>query len=172
VFLNRWRTDVDPIHQRTERTREFRTQYAQLGLKLLATLHGGAIVAVPVIAHVVGIPMKTAIADLLLSEALFLGGLALVLLGVMFSYITLDVDVIRHKAERVAARIQVVQAEFPDECSEAMTSELNGAKADQVKFWGYGVALSWTVASICLLSWLCLIGGGIAAGAVLATMGV
>lgn len=168
AFLQLWKTDVAPVHDRTERSREFRTQYAQITLKSLLAVHGIALVAFPVVAKFIGAPLAANIHLLLLGEGSFLAGLLLVFTAMVLSYITLDADVNRQKGERAAARARLLQV-FPDLFTEAPEAEELRSEAEQRRFWKIGVRLSWVTVAVVLLSMATLLAGGLFAGLLFAT---
>ena len=167
AFLQLWKTDVAPVHDRTERSREFRTLYARLGLTSLLVAHGVALVAFPVVARFVGAPLAADVHLLILGEASFLAGLLLVFMAMVLAYITLDADVNRQKGERAAARSRLIRI-FPDLFGDAPEAEDLKSEAEQRRFWKIGVRLSWLTVVVILLSMACLLAGGIFAGMLLA----
>jgi hypothetical protein len=171
AFLHLWTTDVAPVHERTERSREFRTRYALLKQKSLLLAHGVALVAFPLVARFVGAPIADDVHLLLLGEASFLAGLLLILTTMVLAYITLDADVNRQKGERAAARSRLIRM-FPELFGDAPEAEDLKSDAEQRKFWRIGVRLSWLAVVVSLLSMACLLAGGIFAGMLLARVAV
>jgi hypothetical protein len=169
AFLARWRTDVAPVHDRCERSREFRAQYAQLTLKSLLVAHGAALVAFPAVARLIEAPVGAQIQRFLFAEGCFLLGALLILVTMLVAYATLDVDVTRQKGERAAARRRLIESEFPEQFGDALEAEGVSAEADQTKHWRLGVGLSWVAMVLVAASILCLALGGFVAGRLLAT---
>jgi hypothetical protein len=97
----------------------------------------------------------------------FFSGLCAAVIATLLCYVTLDVDVVRQKAERSAARVRIVKAEFPQSFVPEMAAMLERTIATEKRFWGIGVSLAWLAAALVVLSLLPFIAGGIEAGYVL-----
>lgn len=167
VFRDCWATDVAPVHERTELSRRLRAEYAQLALKALMALNGGALVAVPALAVWIGIPLGLHAATLRGALGLFFAGLVAAVLAAMIGYVTLDIDVVRQKAERSAARTRIVETEFPDSYSADMAALFARTLAHEHRFWRLGVGLAWIAAALLVVALLCFVAGGVVAAALL-----
>jgi hypothetical protein len=164
AFVQIWQTDVAPVHDKTERSREFRTQYFQLALKTTFSMNAAAMVAVPVIGRLLGARFDEQMPLFLRSEGQFLAGLLLVVLAMLFQWITLDVDVIRQKGERAEARQRMRETGFEDRAGDSMEAERVRSRRHQAKYWRIGVGLMWTCVVLLVLASLLFLRGSLLAG--------
>lgn len=147
AFAARWNSDVRPVHERTERSRVFRTVYIVLGvcaaLALNAVAFGGSIMVAAQYAPEVR-------AELVASQKMFLLGIAIALLELTLWFIVLDTDVMRQKRERLAARLSLAM-QFGQDCAELATfkSKVRGVESF---YWSVGVGLTWTNVVLQLVS--------------------
>ena len=151
-FKDLWSTDVAPVHERTEASRQFRTQYAHLAIRTMIGLNAGGMIAVPLVGWLLGVPYAPAKDAMISSLSLFLVGLVLILVAVLLCYIMLDIDVIRQKAERIAARYQIVRIEFSDSFTKDMEEAFDKSVRTQHVFWRLGEGLAWTSVVLGVLS--------------------
>ena len=167
AFFRRWRADVAPVHERTERSREFRAGYARLALTSLSLANGGALLTLPAVARLAQASFAGHMRPFLLAEGLFFVGLLLVLKAMILAYLTLDADVVRQKGERAAARARL-RAEFPEQFPEAPEAERVRSESEQSKYWRVGVGLSWATVAVVTGSLAALAAGGVFAARFLA----
>ena len=169
AFAVRWRSDVLPVHERTENSRTFRTLYIALGVMTAIGLNVGALIAFPFILSALDLDAQKAMDAVLQAQSYFLYGTALGLLELIFWFITLDADVMRQKRERLAARLRVVTDTVPELESPL---ELFKAKLRKVEsfFWSIGVGLAWTNVVLQLASFLLFLWGVVSAGRAIAMM--
>lgn len=105
--LERWRTDVDPLYQAGEHSREMAFQFAQSAVKSMFLLNGGALIAFPAFAQLVGTVFSENIALFLLSAGSFVGGLTLIAIATVLAYKAMDAD-----AEAIRQRQEVVKIDL------------------------------------------------------------
>jgi hypothetical protein len=135
AFLDRWKTDVEPVHDKTERSREFRTGYWVMGLRTMFGMNAVALVAVPAVGRLLGVSFADHMDLFLRAEASFLLGIACMIVAILFSLITLDTDVIRQKGERASARQRLIDDEFPGYFEDSIESERVKSERHQRKYW-------------------------------------
>ena len=167
AFAIRWRSDVLPVHERTENSRAFRTLYIALGVMTAIGLNVGALVAFPFILSALELKAELAMDAVLRAQSYFLFGAALGLLELIFWFITLDADVMRQKRERLAARLRIVTDTIPEMETplEAFKSKLRKVESF---FWSIGVGLAWTNVVLQLASFLLFLWGVASAGRAIA----
>ena len=162
-----WQSQGQPVHERHEQTRRFRTAYALVGLVALLVLNGAALGFLPLVGLWLGIPLGGQVDVLLMAQGWFVRGLMSALAALLFSYIVLDIDVMRHKRETVVARHRIALALDPAAVDAGQRADLDKALRGQRHYWLLGVGLSWTVVATALISGLSLAVGLVTAGDVL-----
>jgi len=167
-FLDRWLTDVEPVHERTERSRRFRAQYAQLALRAVFVSNGAALIVFPAVARMIDAPIAANMQLFLIAEGSFFAGVILILVAMLLSYVTLDVDVTRQKGERAAARTRLIDSGFPEQFGDALEAEQVKSEAQQNRHWKIGVRLSYVTILVGSLSLAACVVGGVCAGLLLA----
>ncbi len=85
-----WRTAVHPWQAPITTNQEAANAYAQVAIKASLTLNGGALIAIPAIIGLFGIPANAAAGQLLWTGALFIGGLVSAWSTAFFAFFALD----------------------------------------------------------------------------------
>ena len=111
VFLERWKTDVSPVQERKERSREFTNQYAQISLKAPFLLNGGAVIAFPAFAKIVDVAVTKNSWVFVASILAFVVGLVATSIANLVAYQVMDVDTvaIRSSEEILKTKLNATQ---------------------------------------------------------------
>ena len=93
AFLRRLETSIKPRHEAAERSRTFTFEFARMALRSMFLLNGGALIALPAFAEMLG-GIKPETADaFILSIGSFIVGLVLIAAATFFAYIAMNADV-------------------------------------------------------------------------------
>lgn len=154
AFVARWNSDVRPVHERTERSRVFRTVYIVLGVCAALIVNAVAFSGTIVLAVEYGPEIG---GELVAPQKMFLLGIAIALLELTLWFIVLDTDVMRQKRERLAARLSLAM-QFGRDCADLATfkSKVRGVESF---YWSVGVGLTWTNVALQLVSFGLFLGG-------------
>lgn len=154
AFLAQWRSNVQPVHERAERSRKFRTVYIVAGVFAAVALNAAALfvtfLLAPDLAHGRALELATA-------QRWFLWGAAIGLVELTLWFIVLDTDVMRQKRERLAARLALALRFQP----ELTAIESFSAKVRRVEsfYWSVGVGLTWTNVVLQLIAYFFFLAG-------------
>ncbi len=168
AFADRWVSDVQPVHERTERSRTFRTVYIVIGVLLAIGLNVGALFAWPAMLERLPWLGEADAGVMLRPPLLFLIGAGIGLVELTLWFITLDSDVMRQKRERLAARLRLVAA-VSGGPHESLGSFLGKLRRTESFYWRIGVGLAWTNVILQLVAYGCFIYGVLLMGLPLAT---
>ena len=92
AFLRRLETSIKPRQVAAERTRTFAFEFARMALRNMFLLNGGALIALPAFAEMLG-GVKPETADAFTwSIGSFVIGLVLIAAATLFAYIAMDAD--------------------------------------------------------------------------------
>jgi len=171
TFAARWSSDVHPVHDRTERSRTFRTVYIVLGVLLAIGLNVGAIALAPgIVADALGAQVSEVMAQVSGVQRWFVFGAAIALLELTFWFITLDADVMRQKRERLAARLSVI-VDMGHGPTDTLKSFITKLRQTESFYWKIGVGLTWTNVIFQVISYGCFIYGVIQIGRIVQSAG-
>ncbi len=94
AFLRRLETSIKPREEAAERSRTFTFEFARMALRSMFLLNGGALIALPAFAEMLGgIKLETADA-FVWSTGGFIVGLVLIAAATLFAYIAMNADVV------------------------------------------------------------------------------
>ena len=113
TFLERWRTDVVPLHEAAERSRDMAFGFAQTAIRSMFLLNGGALVAVPAFAELVGTAFQENLTVFLLSGLGFVTGLILIAITTVLAYTSMDADAEAIRQEQEVVKINLNRSENP-----------------------------------------------------------
>ncbi len=92
AFLRRLETSIKPREEAAERSRTFTFEFARMALRSMFLLNGGALIALPAFAGMLG-GIKPETADTFIwSIGSFVIGLVLIAVATLFAYIAMDAD--------------------------------------------------------------------------------
>jgi hypothetical protein len=137
-------------------------------LKAVFASNGAALMVFPAVARTIDAPIAANMQLFLIAEGSFFAGVILILVAMLLSYMTLDVDVTRQKGERAAARARLIESDFPEQFGDALEAEQVRSEAQQNRHWKIGVRLSYLTILIGSLSLAACVVGGVCAGLLLA----
>lgn len=92
TYLQRWETDLRPLHEAKERSREMAHAYTKMGIQTMFLLNGGAIIAFPTFAKMAGITFADHPVLALLSVGAFVTGLVLIAVTTIYAFLSMDAD--------------------------------------------------------------------------------
>lgn len=103
TFLERWRTDVQPLHEHRLMSREHGYGYAKVAIQTMFLLNGGALIAFPAFAQLLGTAFKDHVTIALLSIGGFVFGLVLIAITTLLAYLSMaaDAEAVNQKEEYV-----------------------------------------------------------------------
>ena len=109
AYQERWKTHVDPILSLAETSRGMAHDYAKMALQTMFFLNGGALIAFPAFAQLLGKSFWLAPRLATYSMAAFVVGLAAIATSTYLAYLAMDKDAesIRHWWEKVRSEISL-----------------------------------------------------------------
>ena len=139
TFLERWRVDVQPVHEHRLMSREHAYGYAKVAIQTTFFLNGGALIAFPAFAQLVGTSLYTNRSLALASILAFVIGLVLIAVTTLLAYLSMaaDANAVSRKEEFVKAGLN--QSQVPD----AEKPKYNGIReaAETARKRHYGLAM-------------------------------
>lgn len=114
TFLERWRTDVQPVHEAKERSREMAYGFAKMAIQTMFLLNGGALIAFPTFAELVGPGLTSQLMFALISIAAFVVGLVFIGVTSLLAYLAMNAD-----AEALSQREEYVKLGLNQSRAEA-----------------------------------------------------
>jgi len=114
TYLERWRTEVQPVHEEKERSREMAFGFAKMAIQTMFLLNGGALIAFPAFAGLVGAAFKEHISIFLLSAGGFVTGLVFIAITGLLAYISMDADTEAIRQREEIVKIDLIKAQNPD----------------------------------------------------------
>ena len=134
TFLERWRTDVEPLHEGAERSREMAFGFAQTAIRSMFILNGGALVAVPAFAELVGTAFQENPTAFLPSGLGFVTGLILIAITTVLAYTSMDADAESIRQGQEVVKINLNRAENPKSYTKQEEGRQSEAKVARQKF--------------------------------------
>lgn len=134
TFLERWRTDVVPLHEAAERSRDMAFGFAQTAIRSMFLLNGGALVAVPAFAELVGTAFQENMTALLLSGSGFVAGLILIAITTLLAYTSMDADAEAIRQDQEVVKINLNRAQNPKSYTNKLKKQQSEAEAARLKF--------------------------------------
>lgn len=162
TFLERWRVDVQPVHEHRLMSREHAYGYAKVAIQMTFFLNGGALIAFPAFAQLVGTSLSKHMDFALASIAAFVVGLFLIAITALLAHLSMaaDAGAILEKEEYVKAGLN--QSLAPDvqksgydkirENAEVVRGQLFGRA---IRFNGWAIGLGITSILAFLVGALC-----------------
>lgn len=114
TFLQRWHTDVQPVHETFERSREMAHGFAKLAIQMMFLLNGGALIAFPAFAQLVGTGFRENVDLALFSIGGFVLGLALIAFATLLAYISMEADTEALGQREEYVKLGLNQSQVPD----------------------------------------------------------
>lgn len=157
TFLERWRTDVQPIHEAAERSREMAYGYAKLAIQTMFLLNGGALIVFPAFAQLVGTAFRDHVVSALLSVGGFVSGLVLIGVTTLLAYLSMDADAAAIRQYGEVVKINLNQSQDPDAKAEkyetprsvaAAAQERHYRRANVMRWWAVGLGVGSMVAFV------------------------
>ncbi len=146
TFLQRWQTDVLPVHESGERSREMAATYAQMTIKTMFLLNGGALIVFPAFAELIDTPLSDQILMFVGSIGSFVLGLALIAITSLLAYMSLDADAAGFRCDETIIKINLNQGENPKGHDEEQENNRTTAKTDGEKLKKLAVRLTrWAI---------------------------
>ena len=134
TFLERWRTDVGPLHEAAERSRDMTFGFAQMAIRSMFLLNGGALVAVPAFAELVGAAFQENLTAFLLSGLGFVTGLILIAITTVLAYTSMDADAEAIRQDQEVVKINLNRSENPKSYTDKVKKQQSAAEAARQKF--------------------------------------
>ena len=150
TFLERWRTDVQPLHEHRLMSREHAYGYAKVAIQTMFLLNGGALIAFPAFAQLLGTAFKDHVTIALLSIGGFVFGLVLIVITTLLAYLSTaaDAEAVNQKEEYVKLglnRDQVADDDKPEYDKKRATAEKERkrhyGRATRLALWGLGLGV-------------------------------
>ena len=157
TYLERWRTDVQPVHEHRMMSREHGHAFAKVGIQMMFLLNGGALIAFPAFAKLVDVSFSEQITWALLSIASFVLGLVLIAVTALLAYLSMaaDAEAVSNQEEYLKLGLNQSTApndEKPSFDSPRATAETARARkyAATTRFaeWGLGLTIGSVVAFV------------------------
>lgn len=134
TYLERWRTDVGPLHESEESAWGRAYGYAQTAIRSLYLLNGGALVAFPAFAQLAGTPISEHLTLFLLSGGSFVSGLVLVGATNILAYVSADAQVAAVREEKENVKINLNRSHNEDGYTEREEARTKQAATLQSKY--------------------------------------
>ncbi len=150
TFLERWRTDVKPLHEHRLMSREHAYGYAKLAIQTMFLLNGGALIAFPAFTQLLGTAFKDHVTIALMSIGGFVFGLVLIAITILLAYLSMaaDAEAVNQKEEYVKLglnRDQVADDKKPEYDKKRATAEKERKRkyelATRLALWGLGLGV-------------------------------
>ena len=111
TFLERWRVDVQPEHEHLLMSRQHAHEFAKVAIQTVFVLNGGALIAFPAFAQLVGTGFENSVGWALSGIAAFVLGLVLIALTTLIAYLSMvaDMEAVWQSRERVTASLNQTQ---------------------------------------------------------------
>ena len=147
THLERWRTDVEPLYHAGERSRDMAFQFAQTAIRSMFLLNGGALIAFPAFAELVGTEFHQNIWEFLLSTGGFVLGLVLIVATTLLAYMAMDADAAAIRQRQEIVKIDLNRSHAPEWYSNEVKQARVDAEAAENKSAGlFKVLSSWALA--------------------------
>ncbi len=143
TYLERWRTEVQPLHEGAERSREMAVSFSKQGIQTIFFLNGGALIAFPAFAQLVGTAFRDHVAAALLGIGGFVTGLVLVSLTTLLAYLSMDADAEAIRPREEVVKINLNQAHNPEAHGKEQDRQRAEADGANKKHYRRAVRLRW-----------------------------
>lgn len=116
TFFERWRVDVQPVHEHRLMSREQSYGYAKIAIQTTFLLNGGALIAFPAFAQLIGTGFRDHVGWALTSIGGFILGLVLIAITTLLAYFSMaaDLQATAQREEYVKAGLNQSQAPKAD----------------------------------------------------------
>lgn len=131
VFLQRWETDVRPIHEIQERSREMSHAYSKMGIQTMFLLNGGAVIAFPTFAKLADVKFSDHSMLALSSIGAFVFGLVFIAVTTVSAFFSMDADTQAALRWSEVVKCKLNKELDPKNTKEDWDAKRNAAEADQ-----------------------------------------
>jgi hypothetical protein len=157
TYLDRWRTDVQPIHEHQLMSREQGYGLARLGVQTAFLLNGGALIAFPAFAKLADTPLQSHVGFSSASIGCFVVGLVMAAVSMLTGAFAFgaDADAVEQKANVVKAGVTLLHSQEAQR--SAIEARRNAAEAERTRLferarklgrWAIGAAVGGVVAFV------------------------
>jgi hypothetical protein len=167
VFLELWRTQVQPYHEHRLMSREQAYGFAKTTLQTIIVLNGGALIAFPAFAQLIGPTFQQNITWSIISIGLFVLGLVLGALSGLLSYLSMSADADSLYYEEEAAKADLNKSMANSDAQGSYESIRNEALNKQKKSHGKAYTLAYWAIRFGIFSILSFMIGAFFSGLVL-----
>ena len=168
TFLQSWQIQVAPIHEEQERSRELGAGYAQVGIKSMFILNGGALVALPAFVKMAGTGLATETAFFASSVASFVIGLVLITVTTLFAYLSLDAEVAALRRRGNVLRLDLIKGCNPVAFTKDQEQERHENEEGREKFGDLASQFTKVAVGLAIASLVAFIAGAVIGIAILA----
>lgn len=146
LFLERWRVDVQPVHEHRLMSREHAHGFAKVAIQTTFLLNGGALIAFPAFAQLVGTGFRDHVGWALTSITGFVLGLVFIAVTALLAYLSMEADAeaVLQLEESVKARLN--QSQVADEKKPKYDKLYEEAEAGREKRYAHAMRFrTWAV---------------------------
>lgn len=169
IYLERWRVDLEPLHEHRLMSRRQANDYAKAAGQMLFLLNGGALLAFPAIAELLGTGFRGHISLVISGMGAFFAGLVTVGIATLLAFLAnvSDAGAVQHREEFIKLGLNKSNAPAEQQATfdERRDQEENERKdkirlANLLALWGFFLyaasLIAFVVGTVCLarLIWL------------------
>lgn len=167
TYLEHLRIEVGTVHESAERSRDMAFGFAKMALQTMFLLNGGALIAFPAFAQLVGNGFSSHVTTALISICGFAAGLVFISTATLLAYLAMDADKESSYRREGVLTINLTQSYHPDCHNQAQEELRTERQSDSEKYHALGNKLRTGAIVLGFLSLAAFIGGTICAGYVL-----
>lgn len=170
TFLERWRTDVQPLHEHRLMSREHAYGYAKVAIQTMFLLNGGALIAFPAFAQLVETAFKDHVTFALLSIGGFVLGLLLIAITALLAYLSMGADAAAVSQKEEYVKLGLNREQAADDDKPEYDEKRVTAEKERKRKYNLATRLAWSGLVLWVASLAAFVFGAIFAALVLSAV--
>jgi hypothetical protein len=170
TFLERWRTDVQPLHEHRLMSREHAYGYAKVAIQTMFLLNGGALIAFPAFAQLVETAFKDHVTFALLSIGGFVLGLLLIAITALLAYLSMGADAAAVNQKEEYVKLGLNRDRAADDDKPEYDEKRATAEKERKRKYNLATRLAWSGLALWVASLAAFVFGAIFAALVLSAV--